>query len=143
MEFDKEKVDEITLALLYLTTFQDKHGLRAWKSHDWEVLDRLHESGYISAPATKAKSVMLTEEGAEASKTVKSTVRVGLPKQTTFAFIFRLREPQMKRCSPRSCSSLQLPKPEHFRKPYQLQSADHQKRPSRCLADSKPRRLDP
>jgi hypothetical protein len=30
MEIDKEKVDEITLALLYLTTFRDKHGLRAW-----------------------------------------------------------------------------------------------------------------
>ncbi len=25
MEIDKEKVDEITLALLYLTTFKDKH----------------------------------------------------------------------------------------------------------------------
>ena len=68
MEIDKEKVDEITLALLYLTTFKDKHGLRAWKSHDWDVLDRLHESGYIHDPATKAKSVMLTDEGAERSK---------------------------------------------------------------------------
>jgi hypothetical protein len=28
-----EKVDEITLALLYLTTFRDRHGLRARKSH--------------------------------------------------------------------------------------------------------------
>ena len=68
MEINKEKVDEITLALLYLTTFKDKHGLRAWKSHDWNVLDRLHESGYIEDPVTKAKSVMLTEEGAERSK---------------------------------------------------------------------------
>jgi hypothetical protein len=34
MEIDKEKVDEITLALLYLTSFKDKHGVRAWKSHD-------------------------------------------------------------------------------------------------------------
>jgi hypothetical protein len=68
MEIDKEKVDEITLALLYLTTFKDKHGLRAWKSHDWDVLDRLHERGYIDSPATKARSVMLTEEGVERSK---------------------------------------------------------------------------
>ena len=68
MEIDKEKVDEITLALLYLTTFRDKHGLRAWKSHDWDVLNRLHESGYIHDPVTKAKSVMLTDEGAERSK---------------------------------------------------------------------------
>jgi hypothetical protein len=68
MEIDNDKVDEITLALLYLTTFKDKTGLRAWKSHSWEVLDRLHESGQIYEPATKARSVMLTEEGAERSK---------------------------------------------------------------------------
>jgi hypothetical protein len=68
MEIDKEKVDEITLALLYLTTSKDKYGLRAWKSHDWDVLNRLHESGYIRDPVSKAKSVMLTDEGAERSK---------------------------------------------------------------------------
>ena len=68
MKIDKEKVDEFTLALLYLTTFEDKHALRAWKSHDWDVLNRLHERGYIYDPVSKAKSVMLTEEGAERSK---------------------------------------------------------------------------
>jgi hypothetical protein len=68
MEIDKQKVDEMALALLYLTTFKDKYGLRAWKSHAWDVLDRLHESGYIHDPATKAKSVILTEEGAERSQ---------------------------------------------------------------------------
>ena len=68
MEIDTEKVDEITLALLYLTTFKDKYGLRTWKSHDWDVLNRLHESGYIHDPVSKAKSVMLTDEGAERSK---------------------------------------------------------------------------
>jgi hypothetical protein len=65
MEIDKDKVDEITLALLYLTTCEDRHGLRSWKSHSGEVLDRLHESGQIYEPATKARSVMLTEEGGE------------------------------------------------------------------------------
>ena len=68
MEIDKEKVDKITLALLYLTTFRDKYGLRAWKSHDWDVLNRLHESGNIHDPVSKAKSVMLTDEGAERSR---------------------------------------------------------------------------
>lgn len=68
MEINEQKVDEITLALLYLTTFKDKHGLRAWKSHDWDVLNRLHDSGYIHDPVSKAKSVMLTDEGAERSK---------------------------------------------------------------------------
>jgi len=32
------------------------------------VLNRLHERGYIDDPVSKAKSVMLTEEGAERSK---------------------------------------------------------------------------
>jgi len=68
MEIDNEKVDELTLALLYLTTFKDNYGLRAWKSHSWDVLDRLHASGYIDDPVSKAKSVMLTDEGAERSK---------------------------------------------------------------------------
>ena len=48
--------------------FEDKHGLRAWKSHNWDVLFRRYERGYIDAPVSKAKSVMLTDEGAERSK---------------------------------------------------------------------------
>jgi hypothetical protein len=68
VEIDDEKVDEAVLALLYLTTFKDKPGLRAWKGHSWDVLDRLHQKGYISDPATKAKSVLLTEEGAKRSQ---------------------------------------------------------------------------
>ena len=43
MTIDNAKVDGMTLALLHLTTFKDKYGLRAWKSQDWGVLDRLHE----------------------------------------------------------------------------------------------------
>jgi len=69
MEINKEKVDDLTLALLYLTTFENKHRqVRAWKSHDWGVLDRLHESGYIDDPVSKAKSVVMTDEGAKRSK---------------------------------------------------------------------------
>ena len=63
MEIDKAKVDEFTLALLYLTTFKDRSGLRAWKGHDWEVMDRLFTKGYLSDPKSKAKSVMLTDKG--------------------------------------------------------------------------------
>jgi len=65
MEYDKDKVDEVVLALLYLTMFDGKQGRRAWKSHDWEAMDRLHEKGYISDPKSKAKSVVMTEEGAK------------------------------------------------------------------------------
>lgn len=66
MEYDKDKVDEMVLALLTLTMHdQQKYGVRAWKSHDWDAMDRLHAKGYISDPKSKAKSVVLTEEGAK------------------------------------------------------------------------------
>lgn len=45
MEINEEKVDDMVLALLYLTTFEDKPRLRAWKGHNWDVLDRLHQKG--------------------------------------------------------------------------------------------------
>ena len=68
MDIDEQKVDEISLALLYLTTFNDTSGLRTWKSYSWDVLDRLHEHGFIDNPQRKAKSVLLTKEGAKRSK---------------------------------------------------------------------------
>lgn len=68
MDFDKEKVDDMTLALLYLTTYEDKYSLRAWKNLDWDTMNRLFEKGYISNPVGKAKSVALTEIGANLSE---------------------------------------------------------------------------
>jgi hypothetical protein len=68
MEYDKEKVDEMVLALLYLTTFEEKFGCRTWKGMDWDAMNRLHEKGYISDPKTKAKSVILSEEGTKLSE---------------------------------------------------------------------------
>jgi hypothetical protein len=60
MEYDKDKVDECVLALLFLTLHD---GCRAWKGHDWNALGRLHEKGMIDDPVGKTKSVALTEEG--------------------------------------------------------------------------------
>ena len=68
MEIDEEKVDEAVLALLYLATFKDKPRWRAWKGHDWDALDRLHEKGMIDDPVGKTKSVVFTEEGLAESK---------------------------------------------------------------------------
>jgi hypothetical protein len=65
MEYNKDRVDEMVLALLYLTMSDEKPGFRAWKGHDWEALDRLHAKGYISDPKSKAKSVVVSEEGAQ------------------------------------------------------------------------------
>ena len=60
MEYDKDKVDDAVLALLFLT--QCGNG-RAWKGHDRDALGRLHSNGIILDPVGKAKSVVLTEEG--------------------------------------------------------------------------------
>ena len=68
MDYDNEKVDEMVLALLYLTSFKEQIWIRAWKSHDWGALDRLHEKGYISDPKSKAKSIAMSEEGYKLSE---------------------------------------------------------------------------
>jgi len=61
MNYDKDKVDDMVLALLYLSF--DESSSRVWKSFDWASLNRLHEKGCIGNPKSKAKSVFLTEEG--------------------------------------------------------------------------------
>lgn len=64
VDFDKDKVDEMTLALLWLVFHEDRDGtVRAWKSFDWSTMDRLFEKGYISDPKRKARSVALSPEG--------------------------------------------------------------------------------
>ena len=63
MEYDKNKVDSMVLALLYLTKFKDGPDWRTWKGHDWDTMDRLYAQGYISDPKSNAKSVAMTEEG--------------------------------------------------------------------------------
>jgi Domain of unknown function (DUF6429) len=65
MEYDENKIDEMTLVLPYLTLHD---GNRAWKGHDWDAMDRLHAKGYISNPATSAKSVVLTDKGMQLSE---------------------------------------------------------------------------
>jgi hypothetical protein len=68
MEIDEEKIDEVVLALLYLNFHGDRNAIRAWKSFDWDAMDRLHEKGFISDPKGKAKSVLVTQEGQKAAK---------------------------------------------------------------------------
>jgi hypothetical protein len=68
MEIDENKIDEAVLALLYLTLHE---GTRAWKGHDWNALDRLHRKWFISNPASKAKSVVLTEHGLKSERLFK------------------------------------------------------------------------
>ncbi len=70
MEMNTDKIDDYTLALLYLVTCERQEGLgaRAWKGFDWDTMDRLHEKGHISDPKGKAKSVVMTAEGFKRSE---------------------------------------------------------------------------
>jgi hypothetical protein len=61
-----DEIKELTLLLLYLTSWQEDAGMamvqRSWKGYLFEVLNELTENGYIDG-STRAKSVYLTEEG--------------------------------------------------------------------------------
>ncbi len=65
MDYDYDKIDEMVLALLRLGLHE---GVRVWKGHDWDAMERLHAKGLISDPQSKAKSVVLTEEGERRSR---------------------------------------------------------------------------
>jgi len=69
MKPNTDKIDAAVLALLHLTSFTEGKGefafTRAWKGHDWEALDRLHQKGFISDPKNNNKSVGLSQEGSQ------------------------------------------------------------------------------
>ena len=60
MDLDTDRIDDAVLALLWLGRHE---GMRAWKSFDWDAMDRLHAKGLIHDPIGKAKSVVFTPEG--------------------------------------------------------------------------------
>jgi hypothetical protein len=60
MELNTDRIDAAVLALLLLGLHD---GCRVWKTFDWDAMNRLHEKGFISDPVSKAKSVVLTEQG--------------------------------------------------------------------------------
>ena len=69
MEYDRDRVDEVTLALLYLVMHdEEESGARAWKGFDWDTMDRLHDKGFIGNPINKARSVTVSPEGYKRSK---------------------------------------------------------------------------
>jgi hypothetical protein len=70
LAIDEQKIDQAILALLHLTLHD---GCRAWKSVDWQAMNRLHEKGLIEDPVNKAKSVVLTGKGlTEAERLIKT-----------------------------------------------------------------------
>ena len=67
MDYDENKIDDAVLALMYLTLHDN---VRAWKTFQFEALNRLHRKGLIHEPRNKTKSVVLTENGRVRSKTL-------------------------------------------------------------------------
>ncbi len=65
-ELDAEKLAEVALALLSLTL----HGGRVWKALDWDLMNLLHEKGWIADPLSKTKSVIMTAEGEELARSL-------------------------------------------------------------------------
>ncbi|QFK71977.1 transposase [Pradoshia sp. D12] len=67
----KDQIDELTLLLLYLTSFKDDYGLgeaqRSWKGYPFESLNELSEKHFI-IDSKRSKSVYLTDEGIEEAK---------------------------------------------------------------------------
>ena len=68
MKYDKDEVDNMILALLFLTSSSDQYGTNAWKGFDFEALDRLYQKGLISDPKDKSATLSLSEKGANLSK---------------------------------------------------------------------------
>jgi len=68
MKCNNGKIDDTVLALLFLTSFSEHGIVRAWKGQSWDVMNRLHAKGMISDPQSKAKSVIMTDEGARLSE---------------------------------------------------------------------------
>jgi len=65
MPLDLDRIDEATLALLYLGLHNER---RAWKGFDWDATNRLHAKGLLDNPRNKNKTVVLTDEGLESAK---------------------------------------------------------------------------
>lgn len=71
----KTKVKELTLLLLYLTSWEEDGVLsekvkRSWKGYPFEILDELNEEELIYG-SKRAKSVYFTEEGIKKAEELK------------------------------------------------------------------------
>ena len=55
MDIDTDRIDDAVLALLWLGLHD---GVCAWKSFDWDAMDRLYTKGLIPDPVGKAKELI-------------------------------------------------------------------------------------
>ncbi|WP_168220175.1 MULTISPECIES: DUF6429 family protein [Pseudomonas] len=71
MEYDEKLIEEAVLALL--TTFRFDNG-NSWKGHDFQIMNRLHEQGFISNPVNKNKSIWLTQRLGTGQENCRSVI---------------------------------------------------------------------
>jgi len=69
----EEKIKELTLLLLYLTSWTEKDPFgdeinRAWKGYDFDILNSLEKEKLIGGSTYKAKSTYLTDRGIDKAK---------------------------------------------------------------------------
>ena len=66
----EQTVKELTLILLYLTSWTEKKPYdyqRSWKGYDFDILNELADDGAIS-DSKRAKSVVIYEDGIQMAK---------------------------------------------------------------------------
>lgn len=77
----EQLIDELTLALIHLTSWDEKafDGTvrRAWKSYDWDALDRLEEQELITF-SRKAKSLYLTKKGEKLAEALAASYEIAM-----------------------------------------------------------------
>ena len=73
MEPVKEKLKDLTLMLLYLTSWEEKElgerYHRSWKGYDFDILNELSDDGLIH-DSRRSKSVYLDESGVVRAKSL-------------------------------------------------------------------------
>ena len=75
MEYDDKLIEDTVLALLATFSFDDGN---AWKGFDFEIMNRLHQQGFISNPVNKNKSIWMTEEGLERGRQIADRLFGGI-----------------------------------------------------------------
>lgn len=75
----KERVKELTLMLLHLTSWEENEfGIqcrRSWKGYDFNILDKLTDEDLIRG-GHRSKSVILTDEGISRAKELLKKYRI-------------------------------------------------------------------
>ena len=80
----QDAIDELTLALLYLTRFHDREGNHfdelAWKGYDFDAIERLDKADYIIDPKTKKggsyQYAYLTEKGSARAREILDKLHI-------------------------------------------------------------------